>query len=400
MKQFFVIGLGYVGINLFNSLQKNFYNVIGVDSDNKKINKLKKGIDPSNEIKNFKSINNSKFSNTIKKYINPENENYFFICVPTPINKISKKPELVSIKKCLLEISKLKLNKKFFIINESSVYPGQTETLVNHYLQIKGLVLNKDYFIAFSPERINPGDSINKLENINKVVASNHKITLGKIVKIYKKIIKKKVIPSNSIFEAEAAKLIENTQRDINIAFMNEAKEIFSKTNANFENILKLAETKWNFCKFKPGYVGGHCIAVDPYYLIEYAVVNKRNHNFISLARKVNEYQVVNLKKKILKIIKKIEKKYTKILILGITYKANVPDLRESQALKLINLLNKNDNFEIFFYDPISSTKLAKKFNISQKTKFDVVVKMSMHNEIVKDLEKLQKNFYKNTVIL
>ena len=295
-----------------------------------------------------------------------------------------------------MKISKFKLHNPFIIVNESSVYPGQTESITYKIFNKKKLNRNINYSLSFSPERINPGDNKNYFNNINKIVASDNTVTLNKITKIYKSITKGKIIKSKSIFEAEASKLIENTQRDINIAFMNEIEAIFRNSDGNINNILSLANTKWNFCNFKPGYVGGHCIAVDPYYLIEYAKKNNRDFSFINKARNINDDKIKSVYKQILNFVNLKRKKLYNILIVGITYKPNVPDLRESQSIKLYKLLDKKNNFKIFFYDTlISNYNGINSININTKKKFDIIINILIHDNM-KNLVSIKKLLFKD----
>lgn len=395
MSQYIVIGLGYVGINLFNSLQKKYTRVIGYDVDEKKISLLNNGIDPSNEIKNFKLLRKSIITDNLENQLKLDKHTLFFICVPTPLK--GTKPDLSILEKAITKISNLKLKRPFIIVNESSVYPGQTEFIANKILSKKKLFRNINYSLCFSPERINPGDKKNNFNNINKIVSSDNKKTLQKIVKIYQTITKGKIIKSNSIFEAEASKLLENTQRDVNIALMNEIEDIFRNTEGDVKNILRLANTKWNFCDFRPGYVGGHCIAIDPYYLMEFAKKNKRNYHFIKKAREINDNKIKLISSLIKKYTKIKKKKIYKVLILGLTYKPNVPDLRESQSIKLFKLLTKKNNFEVFFYDTlISDYNGINSIDISDKHKFDIVINMSVHDKMKKNMILIKKMMSKS----
>lgn len=395
MSQYIVIGLGYVGINLFNSLQKKYSKVIGYDIDGEKINQLNSGIDPSNEIRNFKLVNKSLCTDDLDNQINLNLKTIFFICVPTPLK--GSKPDLSIFEKAILKISKFKLHNPFIIVNESSVYPGQTESITYKVFSKKKMTRNVNYSLSFSPERINPGDNKNNFNNINKIVASDNTVTLNEITKIYKSITKGKIIKSKSIFEAEASKLIENTQRDINIAFMNEMEAIFKSSYGNINNILSLANTKWNFCNFKPGYVGGHCIAVDPYYLIEYAKKNNRDFSFIKKAREINDDKIKSVNRQILNYVNLKKKKFYNILIVGITYKPNVPDLRESQSIKLYKLLDKKNHFKIFFYDTlISNYNGINSINVNTKKKFDIIINMSIHDNMKKNLVSIKKLLFKD----
>ena len=257
-----VIGLGYVGLPLATALSKNF-KVLGFDKSKKKINELLNGKDSTNQLrtkvisnKNIRYSNNPKFIRDSKVII---------VTVPTPVDK-KNRPDISLIKNAC-KIIGLNLSKNSIVVFESTVYPGLTEEVcVKELEKYSNLKWKNDFNIGYSPERINPGDKIHNLQNIVKVISADDKKTQNILKKIYKKIIKK-VYLAPSIKVAEAAKIIENTQRDINIAFMNELSIIFSRLNINIYDVLQAAGTKWNFLKFEPGLVGGHCIGVDPYYL-------------------------------------------------------------------------------------------------------------------------------------
>jgi len=255
-----VIGLGYVGLPLANALSKNFQ-VFGFDENKKRIKDLKLGIDTNKEIQlKDKKIHFSNKLDDIKSC------NIYILTVPTPVNK-NKIPDLRIIKKALKNIATI-IKKKDIVVLESTVYPGFTSEIAAPILEkYSNLKFNKDFFCGYSPERINPGDKKYKLENIKKIVSGSNVLTTRKIKKIYGSIIKAGIHVSESIEIAEAAKVIENTQRDLNIALINELKIIFDKMGLSTTKILKAASTKWNFLNFQPGLVGGHCIGVDPYYL-------------------------------------------------------------------------------------------------------------------------------------
>ena len=262
-----IIGLGYVGLPLLIEFSK-YFKTIGLDNNKSRIEELKKNIDINNEQMIIKK--KLEFTNNHKKICDC---NIYIITVPTPLFK-NKKPDLSNLKNASKIISKY-LKKGDIVIYESTVYPGVTEDLCGQILSNEtNLILNKDFFLGYSPERINPGDKYRNLTNIKKIISASSNIALKKMKYIYGKIIKAGIYAAPSIKIAEAAKVIENTQRDINIAFMNELQIIFNKSNLNFEEIIKAASTKWNFLNFQPGLVGGHCIGIDPYYLDFYAKKN------------------------------------------------------------------------------------------------------------------------------
>ena len=353
-----VLGMGYVGLPLAIALQK-YYDVYAYDVDIKKISELKNNYDRNNQFskKKLKLTKNVKYLNSIEGL---RDCNVYIVAVPTPVKK-NKLPDLNLIKKATKDVSKI-LNKGNIVIYESTVYPGVTEDFCVPILEKNSkLKFNKDFFCGYSPERINPGDNKNTLENIIKITSGSNTYALKIIDEIYKKIIKAGTFKVKSIKVAEAAKVIENAQRDINIAFINEIKIIFDKIGLNIYEVLDASSTKWNFLNFKPGFVGGHCIGVDPFYISFLAKKNGYNPKVILSGREVNDkmplYEASNFYKK---FIKKINKKISNVLVLGATFKENCPDLRNSKAIEFINYIKK-DNVNIDVFDPIANQKELKK---------------------------------------
>ena len=348
MEKFAVIGLGYVGLPLALSLS-NKYNVVAFDNDKLRINTLKNGIDFNNEFKKSDLKKKKILFTSEKNYLG--NCNVFFLTIPTPINN-KKIPDLTLIKKATKLVGK-SLKKDSIVVYESTVYPGTTEEICVPLLEkYSGLKYNKDFFCSYSPERINPGDKKNNINNIVKLVSSSSNESLKKITKIYRSIIKAKVFKFSIIKVSEAAKIIENTQRDLNISLMNEFSIICRKLNINVHEVLDAATTKWNFVNFKPGLVGGHCIGVDPYYLTYKARKIGINPKVILAGRKVNDGMVnyfSNYFLKNLRFQKKI--KSPKILILGATFKENISDIRNSKILEIGSVLKKR-GCKVYFYDP------------------------------------------------
>jgi UDP-N-acetyl-D-galactosamine dehydrogenase len=387
-----IVGLGYVGLPIFLRLSKN-YSTIGFDINKSRIKELKSKIDQNSEYKKQELIlnNNSNFTYNEKDI---QSCNFFIITVPTPIYK-NKKPDLRPLILATKIISKF-IKKNDIVFYESTVYPGVTEGVCTKVIEkISKLKSQQDFFVGYSPERINPGDSEHKVEKINKVVAFKevpYEIK-NKIISVYKKI-SKKIILSHSIKESETSKVIENIQRDINIAFVNEIFMICKKLDLNFSNIIKLASTKWNFLKFSPGLVGGHCLPVDPYYLYALAKKNNINAKFMLAGRNVNNEMENFIYKSIIKKINSFNCK--KILIAGATYKANVADVRNSLALNIYKRLKKNKNFNTYCFDPIINNKYAKKYKILVRLNFninfDLIVPLVSHTKLLKDL-----NLYKNS---
>ena len=390
-----VIGLGYVGLPVFTRLNK-FYKTIGYDNNNERVCSLQKKNDFNNEIKekDLKLQNNSIITNN-KKYL--KNCNFFIVTVPTPLIK-NKLPNLRFLKDSIKLISKY-LKKGDLIAIESTVYPGTTKLLVKEILEKNSsLISNKDFFIGYSPERINPGDKKHQVQNIKKILAveTKSKKIFNKFFNLYSKITKK-IVLSNSIEDAETAKVIENIQRDLNIALMNDIFLFSKKMGLNFQNIIRLARTKWNFLKFNPGLVGGHCLPVDPYYLSYIAKQNNINLETVLAGRSVNEkmkniiYDMIV--KKIL-LIKKFKKNY-KILIVGITYKKDVADLRNSYPLSIYLKLKKKYT-KVYAYDYVCNANERKRFNIlnsiSSINRFDLVVFLVKHNKNLKIFNLAKKN--------
>ena len=390
-----VIGLGYVGLPVFTRLNK-FYKTIGYDNNSERVRSLQKKNDFNNEIKekDLKLQNNSIITNN-KKYL--KNCNFFIVTVPTPLIK-NKLPNLKFLKDSIKLISKF-LKKGDLIVIESTVYPGTTKLLAKKILEKNSsLISNKDFFIGYSPERINPGDKKHQVQNIKKILAveTKSKKVFNKFFTLYSKITKK-IVLSNSIEDAETAKVIENIQRDLNIALMNDIFLFSKKMGLNFQNIIRLARTKWNFLKFNPGLVGGHCLPVDPYYLSYIAKQNNINLETVLAGRSVNEkmkniiYDMIV--KKIL-LIKKF-KKNNKTLIVGITYKKDVADLRNSYPLSIYLKLKKKYN-KVYAYDYVCSENERKRFNIlnriSSINRFDLVVFLVKHNKNLEIFNLAKKN--------
>jgi UDP-N-acetyl-D-galactosamine dehydrogenase len=268
--------------------------------------------------------------------------------LPTPINK-SKKPDISILKNASKAIGK-NIKKNTIIIYESTVYPGTTEKICLPILEKNsGLKEGLDFHIAYSPERINPGDKKNTLTNVAKVVsAKNHQIARI-IAKLYQKIIKPKIFIAPSILVAETAKIIENVQRDVNIALINELSLICNKLNINTKEVLEASETKWNFLKFRPGLVGGHCIGVDPYYLSYLSKKIGHNPILIDSGRKINDEMTMHVYRNIRKILPKSN---SRILIMGVAFKKNCDDIRNSKIIELAEILSKN-NYKIILHDPL-----------------------------------------------
>ena len=382
-----VIGMGYIGFPIFQRLARKLP-VIGFDTSKRRVKNLKNGYD-FNEFpkKRFFKNNNMIFSNDEKCLLKA---NFFIVCVPTPVKK-NNQPDLSYL------ISASKILSKFIkngdiIFFESTVYPGVTYQCAQILEKESNLKNNKDFFVGYSPERINPGDKKKTIDKIVKVVAYESRLHIDRVKKIYN-LVSKKIVFSKNILEAETSKVIENIQRDLNIGLFNEIFIVCKKLNINFYNVINLASTKWNFIKFKPGLVGGHCLPVDPYYFSFLAKKHKMNTEIILAGRKVNNSMVNYVIKRIKKeILYRKYKKKINILLLGATYKPNVPDIRNSLSLIIRDKLKSQKIKICDFYDPIVSDFDAKKFNIIKKNiefnKYDIIILLVKH----KVFENLLKN--------
>ena len=373
-----IIGMGYVGLPVFISLKKKF-KVTGFDTNKERVTNLNYQIDTNNEFsKNeLKLLNKSLITN---KKENLKKCNFFIITVPTPTNK-NNLPDLKYIISAFETISKY-IKKDDIIFLESTVFPGTTEKICQNIIKKNNSV---KFHIGYSSERINPGDKIHNIKNISKVVSIKSNKDIISIVKKVYNCISKKIIFSENIKEAELSKLIENTQRDLNIALMNEIMILCHKTKLDFNEVIRLARSKWNFLKFNPGLVGGHCLPVDPYYLSYYANKSKFKTKVTLAGRSVNNSMEKFIFEKINKKILKVkENKNKKIVVAGLTYKANVADLRNSLAIKIFKKL-KDKMPNIMAYDPTIEKRLAKKLKIEidfQNIKnADIYILLVKHNK-------------------
>ena len=386
-KKIAVLGLGYVGLPL--ALELSFsLSIKGFDININRINQLRKGIDSTLEVDQVKLLSQQKKKKLF--FTQSKNDlkdcNIFIATVPTPIDS-KKKPDFSALLSVCKIIGPL-LKRKDIVIFESTVYPGVTEEICGPELEkhSKKLKCGQDFFLGYSPERVNPGDKVHTIDKINKVVSGQNRAVEKELIKIYSKLTKGKVFLAKNIKVAEASKVIENAQRDINIAFINEVSKICNKINISTYDVLEASLTKWNFLNFEPGLVGGHCIGVDPYYLAEKAKNLKVEPQVILSGRQTNDDMV----KFIGKQINKKTKKKANILFLGLTFKEDVPDLRNSKSLDLISYLKKQKH-EIMFYDPfIQKFKGFKNFSLPETKKpiFDSIVLSVPHSQILKELKK------------
>jgi UDP-N-acetyl-D-glucosamine/UDP-N-acetyl-D-galactosamine dehydrogenase len=401
-----VIGLGYVGLPIFLRLQRKF-KTVGFDNNRSRILELNKTIDRNKEFKRKELLlkNKSVVTCSLEEI---KNCNFYIVAVPTPIYK-NNNPNISSLKLVSENLSSV-LKKDDIVFYESTVYPGITEFLASKILSKKNkLRLGFDFYVGYSPERINPGDRIHTIEKISKIVSldTNRKQIINKVYKVYT-LLTKKIIFTKKIKEAETAKVIENTQRDLNIALMNEILVFCDKLKLDFHLVKKLAATKWNFLNFNPGLVGGHCLPVDPHYLSFIAKQHGLKLRTILAGRETNNYMskyiISYLKNKLKKINKNIFN--AKILLVGLTYKENVSDIRNSLALEIYRHLKKY-NKKVIGIDYNVSDKDRIKYKIEKKfdkKKYDAVVflvknkkyeniynKLKNGNSIIMDIF----NFYK-----
>lgn len=343
-----VMGLGYVGLPLAVALAEKV-SVIGYDASQAKVDLLQSGIDPTEEVGNER-LRQSK----VRFTIDPADialGDFIIVAVPTPINP-DHTPDLEFVRKASETIGKY-LKDGAIVVYESTVYPGVTEELcVPEIEKASGKVCGKDFFIGYSPERINPGDKVHRLENICKIVSGMNRDVCDELAKMYGLAVEH-IHKANSIKVAEAAKLLENTQRDINIALMNEAAMIFNAMGVSTAEVVEAMNTKWNALGFRPGLVGGHCIGVDPYYLIYKANLNCTGSQLVTTARQINDHMSRFIVDVILNkmIVEKHSMKNDKIYFFGVTFKENCPDLRNSRAMDIIHLL-QSYGLDITIIDP------------------------------------------------
>tara|TARA_B100001113_G_C21095610_1_gene616427 strand:- start:493 stop:1773 length:1281 start_codon:yes stop_codon:yes gene_type:complete len=353
-----IIGLGYVGLPLAVEFGKK-RDVIGFDVNIERINQLENFHDSTLEV-STKDIQNAKKLKFAHQVDQISDCNCYIVTVPTPIDK-NKKPDLSPIQNASEMISKI-LKKNDLVIYESTVYPGATEEFCVPILEAdSGLKFNQDFFCGYSPERINPGDKDHRLPNITKVTSGSTEDIANLVDNLYKEIVTVGTHKAESIKVAEAAKVIENTQRDLNIALINELAVIFNQMEIDTEAVLEAAGSKWNFLPFKPGLVGGHCIGVDPYYLTYKAQSIGYEPEVILAGRRLNDSMGIYIVDRLIKLMayRKLDIKGSKALIMGVTFKENCPDLRNSKVLDIINEL-KSKNIKVDIHDPWVDAEKAK----------------------------------------
>ena len=379
-----IVGLGYVGIPLAVSFSKK-YKVIGFDYNKNKIEQYKNGIDVTNEVGDDEikasSIDFTSDESKLKEC------DRIIVAVPTPVDE-NYNPDLYPLQSAS-EIVGKNLKKDTIVIYESTVYPGLTEEVCMPILEKESnMICGRDFKIAYSPERVNPGDKVHRFENIKKIVSGMDDETLEEVAKLYSSVLKNGVFKAASIKVAEAAKVIENSQRDVNIAFANEIAMMCDTLKIDTNDVLDAACTKWNFLNFRPGLVGGHSIGVDPYYLIQKTKDLGYNSKLLSSARSVNESISNFIVDKLISKLssKNIDKNKAIVKVLGVTFKENVKDTRNSKVIDIIKGLQRN-NIKVIAQDPnVSIKEIEKEYNITlekdnHNQKVDAVIIAVADNE-------------------
>lgn len=399
-----VVGLGYVGMPLAVSFAEKI-DVIGFDINKAKVNEYKLGHDMTNEVGDERLKATTVFFTSDETEL--KNAKFHVVAVPTPVNEDTT-PDLTPVIGAS-EIVGRNLTKGSIVVYESTVYPGVTEEVCVPILEkLSGLKCGVDFKIGYSPERINPGDRVHTVDKIIKIVSGMDEEALNEIADVYSLIIKAGVFRAESIKVAEAAKVIENSQRDINIAFMNELSIIFNKMGIDTKAVLEAAGTKWNFLKFYPGLVGGHCIGVDPYYLTYKAQQLGYHSQVILSGRKINDDMGRYVAEQTVKQLIKSDNfvKGARVLLMGITFKENVPDIRNSKVIDIIKEL-KEYGIEVLVTDPLALEEEVDKFyglklqKIEEIENVDAVVLAVAHNDYLNiSLENLKKKFKSDKSVL
>ena len=397
-----LVGLGYVGLPIALEFAKKI-SVIGFDINEDRLAKMRNGVDPCNELEGeaFKNAD-IEFTSSIDKL---REASFFIIAVPTPIDRFNQ-PDLTPLLGATRSVAKA-LKKGDYVVYESTVYPGCTEEDCLPLLEdISGLKAGIDFKYGYSPERINPGEKVHTLPNTIKIVSGCDPEALDVVAKTYELVVKPGVHRAPNVKVAEAAKIVENTQRDVNIALMNELSIIFSRIGINTYDVLEAAGTKWNFLKFYPGLVGGHCIGVDPYYLVHKASELKYHSQIIKAGRFINDsmggYIAKQLVKKIIALGKGVLG--ARVLVMGITFKENVSDIRNSKVVDIINEL-KDFGVKVDVVDPYADSEEVKKyygFNLIEKPQdnYDALIVAVSHDDYLNLDEKYFKTLVKGNAVL
>ena len=396
-----IIGLGYVGLPLAIEFAKK-HSTIGFDVDSDRISQLKRTIDLTGEIKS------SELKKSLALFTSKKEEirscNTYIVTVPTPINN-SKQPDLTALKKASETIGEVIKNKDI-VIFESTVYPGCTIEVCIPIIEKKSsLKLNRDFFCGYSPERINPGDKEKTLTKITKIISGSNDEAKKIVHNLYASIITEAdIYPVKTIQVAEAAKVIENAQRDLNIAFINELSMIFEKMNLNTYEVLEAAQTKWNFMPFKPGLVGGHCIGVDPYYLTYKSNLLGYSPEVILSGRKLNDSMGEYIAQRVLKkmISNSIIVEESKILVLGFTFKENCPDIRNTKVVDIVKEF-RDYKAHVDIYDPwVNKNEVIIEHNLKinskiPKLQYDAII-LAVAHDLFLDID-ISKLSYDKTVV-
>lgn len=408
-KKIALVGLGYVGLPIAVAFAEAGLDVIGFDLNQHKIALYKQGIDPTHEVGDERL---GKVSNLL--FTSDENDlkraNFIIVAVPTPV-KDDKTPDLEPLISASTIVGR-QIKKDDIVVYESTVYPGVTEDIcIPIIAKISSLKPGVDFFYGYSPERINPGDHQHRLENITKVVSGCNEETLMEIARIYEIVVKAGVFKAASIKVAEAAKVIENAQRDINIAFMNELALIFDKLGIDTADVLAAAKTKWNFLPFTPGLVGGHCIGIDPYYLTYKAESVGYHPQVILSGRRINDDMGSYIAQKTVKkmIAHGITIKNAHVLVMGLTFKENCPDLRNSKVVDIINEL-KEYGVKVSITDPLADSKEAlheyglQLTDLAKVSEVDAIVLAVSHDQYrnlkVSEIESLYKKELSRKIVM
>lgn len=384
MEKVGIIGLGYVGLPLAVEFGK-VIDTVGFDINKERIEELKKGVDRTLEVEPAELAQASRLKFTLE-LSDLSTVTYFIVTVPTPVDQY-KKPDLTPLIKASETVGKV-LKSGDIVIYESTVYPGCTEEICVPVLErVSGLRFNKDFFCGYSPERINPGDKQHRLVTIKKVTSGSTPEAARRVDELYRKIILAGTHVASSMKVAEAAKVIENSQRDLNIAFVNELALIFERLGIDTHEVLQAAGTKWNFLPFKPGLVGGHCIGVDPYYLTHKAEGVGYRPEVILSGRRINDNMGVHIATRVVKLMAQAELPIRggRVLVLGLTFKENCPDIRNSKVVDVIAEL-KTYGLQVDIYDPhADATEVEHEYQLtlvkSPGSQYDAVVLAVAHQE-------------------
>ena len=397
-----VVGLGYVGLPVAIVFSKKD-NVIGYDINQPRVKELNEFNDGTLEVSSDLLKKSLSKNLTITEMINDIKDcNVYIVTVPTPIKK-DKSPDLESLISATKSIGDI-LSPGDIVIYESTVYPGCTEEICAPLLEeSSGLKFNKDFYCGYSPERINPGDKEHSIEKIIKVTSGSTPEIAKRIDSLYSSVIDAGTHLAQSIKVAEAAKVIENAQRDINIAFVNELAKIFNLIQVDTTDVLRAASTKWNFLNFKPGLVGGHCIGVDPYYLADKSLKMGYNPKIILSGREVNDGMGVYVAKELIKLINDNRLENKKVLIMGVTFKENCPDFRNTRVIDIIEFLKKHE-YEVDAFDPWVCNKEFKKeynqhvYSELPNKKYDAIV-LAVAHDIFHEIDLSQIKIDKESVV-